>query len=162
MAISRLIYQLSMLSTPSLQFTRVKDKMYEFIWNSKRYKIKRTIMNQEYKIGGFKMIKVKVLLLYSAARPDSFSSTLQPYPWQEIHPTWSEPSPWGDQSRWAAYIPCRLAPSFCPPYVASHNFTPLHGEACMEFTSCPRMLHGQPTGSTEIWTPDLHIQSPTH
>ena len=32
-------------------------------------------------------VKVKVLLLYSAARPDGFSSTLQPYPWQGTHPT---------------------------------------------------------------------------
>ena len=32
-------------------------------------------------------IKVKILLLYSAARLDSFSSTLQPYPWQGTHPT---------------------------------------------------------------------------
>ena len=34
----------------------------------------------------FGNVKVKVLLLYSAARPDGFSSTLQPYPWQGIHP----------------------------------------------------------------------------
>ena len=32
-------------------------------------------------------LKVKVLLLYSTARLDSFSSTLQPYPWQGTHPT---------------------------------------------------------------------------
>ena len=32
-------------------------------------------------------VKVKVLLLYSTARPDGFSSTLQPYPWQGTHPT---------------------------------------------------------------------------
>ena len=31
--------------------------------------------------------KVKVLLLYSATRPDGFSSTLQPYPWQGTQPT---------------------------------------------------------------------------
>ena len=33
------------------------------------------------------IIKVEVLLLYSATRPDSFNSTLQPYPWQGTHPT---------------------------------------------------------------------------
>ena len=39
MAISTLIYQLSMLPTPSLNFmNRVKDKMYKFIWNNKRDK----------------------------------------------------------------------------------------------------------------------------
>ena len=31
-------------------------------------------------------IKVKVLLFYSATRPDGFSVALQPYPWQETHP----------------------------------------------------------------------------
>ena len=61
MAISTLIYQLSMLPTPSLNFmNRVKDKMYKFIWNNKRDKIKRTIMNQEYKLGGCKMIDINV------------------------------------------------------------------------------------------------------
>ena len=48
MAISRLIYQLSMIPTSSLNFmNRVKDKMYIFIWNNKREKIKRKIMNQD-------------------------------------------------------------------------------------------------------------------
>ena len=61
MAISRLIYQLSMLSTPSLNFmNRVKDKMYKFIWNNKRDKIKRPIMNQEYKLGGCKMVDINI------------------------------------------------------------------------------------------------------
>ena len=32
----------------------------------------------------------------------------------------------------------------------------------MEFTSCPRMLHSQPAGSTEIRACDLYIQSPMH
>ena len=31
-------------------------------------------------------VKVKVLILYSTARLDSFSSALQPYPWQGTHP----------------------------------------------------------------------------
>ena len=50
-----------MLPTPILNFmNRVKDKMYKFIWNNKRDKIKRTIMNQEYKLGGCKMIDINV------------------------------------------------------------------------------------------------------
>ena len=32
-------------------------------------------------------LKVNVLVLYSAARPDGFSSALQPYPWLGTHPT---------------------------------------------------------------------------
>ena len=61
---------------------------------------------------------------------------------------------------WQLTFPAEVAPNICPPYVASPNFTPWYGEACMEFTSCPRMLHGQPTGGTEIQTCDLHIHSP--
>ena len=38
--------------------------------------------------------------------------------------------------------------------------SPLQAEAGMEFTSCTRMLHGQPIGSTETETHDVHIQSP--
>ena len=46
-------------------------------------------------------------------------------------------------------------------WVGDHSRNLLWGEAHMEFTSCPRMLHSQPTGRTGIWTSDLHIQSPT-
>ena len=61
MALSRLLYQLSMLPTKSVNFmTRVKDKMYKLTWNNKRDKIKRTIMNQEYRLGGCKIIGINV------------------------------------------------------------------------------------------------------
>ena len=46
------------------------------------------------------------------------------------------------------------------PALLGTNFTPWWGEAGMEFTSYPRLLHSQPTGSTEIWTHNFHIQSP--
>ena len=46
------------------------------------------------------------------------------------------------------------------PSLPSASFTPWQGEAHMEFTSCERMLHSQPTGSTEIQMHNLHIQSP--
>ena len=35
-----------------------------------------------YDVYGIVKVKVRVLLLYSAARPDCFSIALQPYPWQ--------------------------------------------------------------------------------
>ena len=48
MAISRLIYQLSMLPTPSSNcMDKIKDLLYKLIWNNKRDKIKRKVMNQE-------------------------------------------------------------------------------------------------------------------
>ena len=46
------------------------------------------------------------------------------------------------------------------PHRAGTNFTPWYGEAGMEFTSCPRMLHSQSAGSTEIQAHDLCSQSP--
>ena len=44
--------------------------------------------------------KVKVLLLYSTTWPDSFSSTLQPYPWQGTHPNlvWTIILRWSEQA----------------------------------------------------------------
>ena len=47
------------------------------------------------------------------------------------------------------------------PSLQGTNFTPWWGEAGMEFTSCPMMLCSQSTGSTEIGTHDVCIQSPT-
>ena len=99
----------------------------------------------------------KVLLLYSATKPDSFSSALQPYPNLGVIHHLEVIRADGQLTSHAG-----LAPSVCPPYVASPNFTPWYGEACMEFTSCPRMLLGQPIGSTEIQTHYVHIQSPMH
>ena len=56
-------------------------------------------------------VKVKVLLLYSAAQLNQMVSVvlynLTPGRW--LTQPWCEPSPWGDQSRWAAYIPCRAS-----------------------------------------------------
>ena len=48
------------------------------------------------------------------------------------------------------------------PWHYQYSFTHEWGEACMEFTSCSRMLHSQPTDSTDIWTCNLCIQSPMH
>ena len=52
----------------------------------------------------------------------------------------------------------------CPvvPWHYWYSFTPKCDEACMEFTSCTRMLHSQQNGHTEIWTHNFCIQSPMH
>ena len=79
-------------------------------------------------------VKVKVLPLYSAARPDGFSSTLQPYPWQGTHPSlvWAITLRWSEQM--GSLHHAGLTPSICPPYVfASPNFTPWYGEASQCF-----------------------------
>ena len=72
---------------------------------------------------------------------------------------WCEPSSWGEESRQAALSSNKCLSSLC---FASAHFIPQYGEAHMEFTSCPRMLHSWPTGSTETQTYYLCIQSPTH
>ena len=42
-----------MLHTPSIDFMdKIKYLLYKFIWNNKRDKIKRKVMNQDYKLGG--------------------------------------------------------------------------------------------------------------
>ena len=61
MDISRFIYQLSMLSTPSSNsMDKIKDLLYKFIWNNKRDKIKRKVMNQDYTLGGCIMKDIAV------------------------------------------------------------------------------------------------------
>ena len=61
MAISRLIYQLSMLPTPSSNcMDKIKDLLYQFIPNNKRDKNKRKVMNQDYTLGGYIMIDITV------------------------------------------------------------------------------------------------------
>ena len=56
-------------------------------------------------------LKVKVLLLYSAAQLNQMVSVVlyNLTPGRGITQPWCEPSPWGDQSRWAAYISCRAS-----------------------------------------------------
>ena len=39
---------------------KIKDVLYKFIWNNKRDKIKRKVMNQDYKFGGCRMIDITV------------------------------------------------------------------------------------------------------
>ena len=56
-------------------------------------------------------VKVKVLLLYSTAQLNQMVSVAlyNLTPGRGLTQPWCEPSPWGDQSRWAAYIPCRTS-----------------------------------------------------
>ena len=64
----------------SINNTTITDKIAKQVQNAPK------VLQDEFK-------KVKVLLLYSAARQNSFSSTLQLYHWQGTHPNLGEPSP---------------------------------------------------------------------
>ena len=61
LAISRWIYLLSMLPIPSSNcMDKIKDLLYEFIWNNKKDKIKRKVMNQDHTLKGCKMINITI------------------------------------------------------------------------------------------------------
>ena len=61
MALLRLIYQLSMLPTPSSScMDKIKDLLDKFILNNIRDKIKRKVMKQDYKLGVCRMIDITV------------------------------------------------------------------------------------------------------
>ena len=60
-AVTRLMYQLSMFPTASSNcMDKIKDLLYKFILNNKTDKIKRKVMNQDYKLGGWRMIDITV------------------------------------------------------------------------------------------------------
>ena len=50
-----------MLPTPSSNcMNKIKHLLYKSIWNNKRDKIKGTVMNQDYKLEGWRMIDITV------------------------------------------------------------------------------------------------------
>ena len=61
--IPKLTFLLSVLPNPSNQVIKtITQKSYEFIWSSKRDKVKRDIVIQEYKNGGLNMIDLPIFL----------------------------------------------------------------------------------------------------
>ena len=76
------ILPITSCSTFILQDNSTEFKNSQLIATFKSLGIK-PIYSNPYRPQGEK----KALLLYSTARPESFSSTLQPYPWQGTHPT---------------------------------------------------------------------------
>ena len=80
--------------------------------------------------GNLSIVKVKVLLLYSTTRPEVSVALYNLTPGRGLAQPWCEPSPWGGQSRWAAYIPCRASTKYLSSLCfASPNFTPWYGGA---------------------------------
>ena len=50
-----------MLPTPSSNcIDKIKDLLYKFMWNNKRDKIKRKVMNQDYKLGECRMTDITI------------------------------------------------------------------------------------------------------
>ena len=61
-ALSRLIYQMSKLPTPSSNcIDKIKDLWYQFIWRrNKSDKIIRKVKNQDHTLGGYRVINIRV------------------------------------------------------------------------------------------------------
>ena len=59
LALSKLVYLFSNLPDPPVQFFSDLDKLFfEFLWDKKRSKLKRTVAQAPYEDGGLQMIDI--------------------------------------------------------------------------------------------------------
>ena len=58
LAISQLIYNMSMISTPDWALKRIEKACFSFLWNRKPDKIKRKVLYSNYQEGGLKMVDI--------------------------------------------------------------------------------------------------------
>ena len=58
LAVSQIVYILSSLPTPSDILKTINSILYDFLWNGKGDKIKRTTMINKYEKGGLKMLDI--------------------------------------------------------------------------------------------------------
>jgi len=61
LAISQLIYLLNLLPFPDDIMKEIEIAIYEFLWNGKTHKVKKSVIIQNYKDGGCKMIDLRTL-----------------------------------------------------------------------------------------------------
>ena len=59
LAVSQIVYVLSSLPTPQGVIKEINSLLYDFLWDGKSDKIKRTEMINSYSIGGLKMIDIQ-------------------------------------------------------------------------------------------------------
>ena len=58
-ALPKLIYPLTVLDNPSVHIiNKIKSELFNFIWDSKPDKIKRTVLMQDYKNGGLRLLNI--------------------------------------------------------------------------------------------------------
>ena len=56
-ALPKIIYPLTVLNNPPVDILKkIKFEIFNFIWDSKPDKIKRSVIMQDYKIGGLRLI----------------------------------------------------------------------------------------------------------
>ena len=61
LAISQIIYLSNLLPFPDDIIKDLENAIYEFFWNSKTHKVKKSVIVQNYKDGGYKMIDLRTL-----------------------------------------------------------------------------------------------------
>ena len=62
-AFPKLIYPLTVLrSPPEIYIKKINDAMFDFLWNKKPDKIKRSIITNNYEYGGLKMLDIEKFL----------------------------------------------------------------------------------------------------
>ena len=66
LGLSKFQYLASVLSVPQTIISQVNSLIYEFIWNGKTDKVKRSIFEQQYNRGGYKMVNFKDIIQSSA------------------------------------------------------------------------------------------------
>ena len=63
LAISQIIYLLNLQPFPDDYIKELESIIYEFLWNGKTHKVKKSVMIQDYVHGGHKMIDIRTLNL---------------------------------------------------------------------------------------------------
>ena len=62
LGVSQLIYIASMLSVPETLIKSVQTQLFSFLWNNKKYKIKRLVMYQPLANGGINFINFATMV----------------------------------------------------------------------------------------------------
>jgi len=60
--LSQLVYSASTLNVPKEIIPIIKTKLFSFLWNNKKYKIKREGLYQDIPKGGLRMVDTDIML----------------------------------------------------------------------------------------------------
>ena len=62
LGLSQILFSVSNINVPKDTITTVKGKLFSFLWNKKKDKIKTEGLNQDYDKGGIRMTDVGLML----------------------------------------------------------------------------------------------------
>ena len=63
LALSQIMYTAAVLYTPEWVIKQIRKLSLDFLWNNKKYKIKDTYLQRDYKNGGIKFIDIKAQIM---------------------------------------------------------------------------------------------------